>query len=209
MGATPSQASTRRLIATLIVCAIASPAVAMQSPLAVVVAEAMQSDVGAPAPVAVAAATIEAIDALKMRRLAVPVLGVARADLQDTYDDRRGVKSHEAIDIPAPRGTPVIAVDDGRIVKLFRSAAGGLTVYQFDRDQAFSYYYAHLDRYADGVREGMLVKRGELIGYVGSTGNAAADAPHLHFAIFKLGPDLKWWKGTALNPYPILARPPC
>lgn len=102
------------------------------------------------------------------------------------------------------RGTPVVAADDGRVVKLYRSLAGGLTVYQFDIDAKFTYYYAHLDGYADGLREGTTLKRGDPIGYVGSTGNAAPDAPHLHFAIFRLAPDRKWWKGSAINPYLFL-----
>ncbi len=141
---------------------------------------------------------------LVARRLIIPVVGTRRANLRDTFAERRGAKAHEAIDIAAPRGTPVVAVDDGQVVKLYRSVAGGLTVYQFDGDSSFAYYYAHLDGFADGVREGMLLKRGDLIGYVGSTGNAERDAPHLHFAIFRLTPEKKWWKGTPVNPYPFL-----
>jgi murein DD-endopeptidase MepM/ murein hydrolase activator NlpD len=101
----------------------------------------------------------------------------------------------------------VHAVDEGRIAKLFDSKAGGITVYQYDRDEKFAYYYAHLDRYADGLVEGMNLKRGEVLGFVGTTGNAPAGAPHLHFAIFRLGPDKRWWKGAALNPYPFLVEP--
>ena len=202
MHAAFREAVARRRLLTLVVLALASPVVAMQGPVTMMIAEAVQAD-GAARTVAIASLETS-IAALKGRRLEVPVLGIPRGSLLDTYDDRRGRQSHEAIDIAAPRGTPVVAVDDGRIVKLFQSAAGGLTIYQFDRDQQFSYYYAHLDRYAEGVREGAPVKRGDLIGYVGSTGNASPDAPHLHFAIFKLDPDLKWWKGTALNPFPIL-----
>jgi len=141
---------------------------------------------------------------LLSRRLLVPVVGVGRASLRDSFADRRGIKAHEAIDIAAPRGTPVIAVDDGRVAKLYRSLAGGLTVYQFDVDASFAYYYAHLDGYVDGLREGTTLKRGDPIGYVGSTGNATADAPHLHFAIFRLAPDRKWWRGAPINPYPFL-----
>ena len=85
-----------------------------------------------------------------------------------------------------------------------RSVAGGLTVYQFDPSETFAYYYAHLDRYAEGLQEGQQVHRGDLLGYVGSTGNASEDAPHLHFAIFELGPERRWWKGDAINPYPLL-----
>ena len=112
--------------------------------------------------------------------------------------------SNRVIDIMAPIGTPVLAVEDGRIAKLFWSAGGGgTTIYQFDPSEQYAYYYAHLQRYADGLKEGQMLKRGQLIGYVGHTGNASADAPHLHFAVFKLGPDKRWWKGEALNPYPL------
>jgi murein DD-endopeptidase MepM/ murein hydrolase activator NlpD len=141
---------------------------------------------------------------LATRRLVIPVVGVTRSNLRDTFDERRGAIRHEAIDIAAPRGTPVVAAGDGRVVKLFKSAPGGLTVYQFDADEKFAYYYAHLDRYAEGLAEGTMLKRGDPLGYVGSTGNARLGAPHLHFAIFRLGPDRSWWKGTAINPYPFL-----
>lgn len=142
--------------------------------------------------------------ALAARKLLVPVAGVPAAALRDTFGDSRTGHAHEALDIPAPRGTPVVAVEDGEIVKLFTSKPGGLTVYQFDPSRSFAYYYAHLDRYADGLREKMPVRRGDLLGYVGTSGNAAPDSPHLHFAIFKLGPDKRWWQGAPLNPYPVL-----
>jgi murein DD-endopeptidase MepM/ murein hydrolase activator NlpD len=134
----------------------------------------------------------------------MPVQGVAAKSLVDNFDEGRGSHKHEAIDILAPRGTPVVAVDDGRIARLFRSAAGGITVYQFDRDEKFVYYYAHLDRYASGLTEGAMLKRGEPLGAVGTTGNAPKNTPHLHFTIFRMGPEKRWWKGTAINPYPFL-----
>ena len=137
-------------------------------------------------------------------RLMVPVVGTAKKNLIDTYNDRREGHPHEALDIPAPRGTPVVAAGDGRVVKLFRSAAGGLTVYQFDPSERFAYYYAHLDKYASGLAEGMILKRGDAIGAVGSTGNASPGSPHLHFAVFRLGPEKKWWKGSPINPFPLL-----
>jgi murein DD-endopeptidase MepM/ murein hydrolase activator NlpD len=140
---------------------------------------------------------------LKTRALLIPVRGVDASQLRDNFSEMRGNRVHEAIDIPAPRGTPVVAVDDGAIEKLFRSAPGGLTVYEFDRDRAYCYYYAHLDRYADDLKEGMAVKRGDVIGYVGTSGNAPPGTPHLHFTIFKLGPEKQWWKGTAVNPFPL------
>ena len=137
--------------------------------------------------------------------LLIPVLGVTAGQLSDSYTQSRGAgRVHDAIDIMAARGTPVVAVDNGRVVRLFKSKPGGLTLYQFDRQEKLAYYYAHLDSYAPGIVEGRELKRGELIGYVGSTGNANPDAPHLHFAIFELGPEKYWWRGTAINPFPLL-----
>lgn len=138
--------------------------------------------------------------------LLVPVAGVKPAHIRDTYTQPRGnERMHEALDIAAPIGTPVYAVADGRIAKLFNSKPGGLTIYQFDPAEKYSYYYAHLDRYANALKEGQHVKRGELIGYVGTTGNADPAAPHLHFAMFELGPEKHWWQGKPVNPYPLLA----
>ncbi|RYY92983.1 MAG: M23 family metallopeptidase [Comamonadaceae bacterium] len=145
---------------------------------------------------------------LDARPLALPVEGVRPQALRDTFADGRVGGPHEALDILAPRGTPVRAVDDGRLVKLFHSVPGGITLYQFDPSGRLAYYYAHLDRYADGLREGMALKRGDVVGYVGSTGNASPDAPHLHFAVFRLGQEQRWWQGTAVNPYPALRRLP-
>jgi murein DD-endopeptidase MepM/ murein hydrolase activator NlpD len=139
------------------------------------------------------------------RDLAMPVDGVDRDDLRDTFSETRGgTRPHEALDIMAPRGTPVRAVRDGHIEKLFDSQNGGLTIYQFDPSATYAYYYAHLDHYAPDLREKQRVKQGDLLGFVGSTGNAAPDAPHLHFAVFRLSPERQWWKGEAINPYPIL-----
>lgn len=143
---------------------------------------------------------------LAQRDLIVPVEGIAPSSLVDTYEQSRGSRPHEALDILAPRGTRVLAVDDGTLVKLFTSKPGGLTVYQFDPSGRLAYYYAHLDRYSDGLREGMPLHRGDLIGYVGSTGNASPEAPHLHFAVFVLGPEKQWWKGEAINPYAALRQ---
>jgi len=141
---------------------------------------------------------------LASRNLAIPVEGAIAAALRDTFSDGRPGHQHEAIDIAAPKGARVLAVDDGMLAKLFTSVPGGLTVYQFDPQGRLAYYYAHLDRYADGLREGMTVHRCELLGYLGTSGNAAPDSPHLHFAVFLLGPERHWWKGTPLNPYPAL-----
>ena len=137
--------------------------------------------------------------------LLVPVKGVLPTQLSDTFTQSRGEgRRHDAIDIMAPRGTPVLAVADGRIEKLFLSKPGGRTIYQFDPGGTRAYYYAHLDSYVINLSEGQVVKRGQILGYVGSTGNASPDAPHLHFAVFELGPEKQWWKGTAINPYPLL-----
>ena len=137
--------------------------------------------------------------------LLIPVQGIAAAALHDTFNDARSEgRRHDAIDIMAPAGTPVLAVADGRIEKLFLSDRGGITLYQFNPDRTRAYYYAHLQRYADGIAEGQALRRGQVLGYVGATGNADPSAPHLHFAVFALGPEARWWEGTALNPYPML-----
>ncbi|MES2283158.1 MAG: M23 family metallopeptidase [Pseudomonadota bacterium] len=145
---------------------------------------------------------------LRSRALTLPVQGIAASQLGDTYSQARAAGTpHEAIDIMAARGTPVLAVEDGLVAKLFLSKPGGITIYQFDPASQYAYYYAHLDRYADGVAEGAALRKGQVIGYVGSTGNASPDAPHLHFAIFKLGPERQWWRGTPLNPYLVWRDP--
>ena len=144
---------------------------------------------------------------LEQKHLSMPVAGVKPSQLHDTFDEARAAgRRHDAIDIMAPRGTEVRAVEDGTIKKLFTSKAGGLTIYEFDPTETYSYYYAHLDRYAPGLAEGQKVERGDLIGYVGSTGNASPDAPHLHFAIARLDASKAWWKGDAINPYPLLSK---
>jgi murein DD-endopeptidase MepM/ murein hydrolase activator NlpD len=140
--------------------------------------------------------------------LSLPIGGLRAEDLHDTFKEARGggERTHEALDIMAPRGTPVLAMVDGPVKKLFDSKAGGLTVYQFGTDETYCYYYAHLDRYAGGLAEGKTLQRGEVLGYVGSTGNASPDAPHLHLGIYRLGPEKNWWQGTPVNPFPILKR---
>lgn len=145
-----------------------------------------------------------AVRELRERDLLLPVKGIDEDQLRDTYYDSRDGRAHEAIDIMAPRRTPVLSVEEGRVAKLFTSKAGGLTIYVFDPTETFCYYYAHLDGYAEGLSEGQTVRRGQLLGYVGSTGNASDNAPHLHFAIFRLTPERQWWKGEPINPYPVL-----
>lgn len=167
------------------------------------------TDMTAVAPPRVSTPTIGAdpLEELRKRRLELPVIGLQRDELRDTFDELRGgTRRHEALDILAARHTPVLAVEDGRVAKLFLSKAGGLTIYQFDPTSTYAYYYAHLERYADGLKDGDSVERGQVIGYVGTSGNAPPDTPHLHFAIFQLTDAKRWWQGTALDPYPILSR---
>jgi murein DD-endopeptidase MepM/ murein hydrolase activator NlpD len=136
--------------------------------------------------------------------LSPPIEGLTVADLQDVFEEVHNGHRHEAIDIMEPQGTPVHSVVSGVLQKLFLSKAGGNTIYEFDDNGAYCYYYAHLDRYADGLKEGDRLRRGEVIGFVGSTGDAIPGAPHLHFAVFELGPEKQWWKGRPVNPYPAL-----
>jgi murein DD-endopeptidase MepM/ murein hydrolase activator NlpD len=139
-------------------------------------------------------------------RLVTPIAGLTPQELHDTFNQGRSGHPHKAIDIMEPRGTPVHAVIAGTIQKLFLSKAGGNTIYEFDNDSRYAYYYAHLEGYLVGLHEGMHVNAGDVIGYVGSTGDASPDAPHLHFTVFELGPEKEWWKGTAINPYAALLQ---
>ena len=140
--------------------------------------------------------------------LAIPVQGVRPEQLSDTFTQARagGARRHDAIDIMATEGTPVVAAADGTVEKLFFSqGGGGITVYVRSPDTRWSYYYAHLQSYAPGLAEGQKIKRGQLIGRVGTTGNANPAGPHLHFAINRMEPGEKWWQGSPINPYPLLA----
>ncbi|HSU17745.1 M23 family metallopeptidase [Longimicrobium sp.] len=144
------------------------------------------------------------VDVLRSRNLLLPVEGLTAGQLHDTYNDARsGGRVHDAIDIHAPRGTHVLATTDGTIIKLHHSSLGGITIYQLDDDGRTRYYYAHLDRYADGIAEGVRVTRGQTIGYVGDTGNAAPGDTHLHFAIAILSDASRWWAGRNVNPYDV------
>ncbi len=144
-------------------------------------------------------------DVLKREVTTLPIAGLHSDQVQDTFNQSRGngERRHEATDILAPRGTPVLAVADGTIVKLFLSKPGGITIYEFDPRNVYCFYYAHLDRYAPGLTEGMRVTHGQVIGYVGTTGNAG-NTPHLHLAISRLTQDQHWWQSTPINPYPLL-----
>jgi murein DD-endopeptidase MepM/ murein hydrolase activator NlpD len=141
--------------------------------------------------------------------LIIPVAGVKPEQLIDTFDDARSEgRVHDAIDIPAPAETPVLAAADGKILKLFHSDRGGTTIYQLSVDQKLVYYYAHLSHYADGLAEGDLVRQGQLIAYVGDTGNAGAGNYHLHFSIAAVSDPKRYWEGTNINPYPLLQNRP-
>ena len=156
-----------------------------------------------PAP-EVAVLSADPLAELRDRGLIVPVSGVKASDLSSTFSQKRGSdRLHEALDILAPRDTKVLAVEDGTLVKFFFSKAGGNTIYQFDPASTYAYYYAHLDRYAAGLKEGDRVRKGDVIGYVGTTGNAPKDTPHLHFAIFRLTDKKQWWQGTPIDPYDV------
>lgn len=134
-------------------------------------------------------------------RLRVPIDGFDIDAMRGGFDEARAGHQHEAVDLLAPRNTPIHAVENGTVAKLFNSKAGGITLYQFDPSGRICYYYAHLERYADGLHEGDAVKQGQVVGFVGTSGNAPPNTPHLHFAVFELGPDHRWWKGKAIDPY--------
>lgn len=140
--------------------------------------------------------------------LRIPVMNVRASDLSDTFLDGReedGGRPHEALDIMAPKGTSVVAAGPGTIAKLHRSASGGNSIYVRSADRRIIHFYAHLDQYAEGLREGQRVRRGQRLGTVGSTGSASAERPHLHFAILRTTADAEWWEpATAVNPYPLL-----
>ena len=140
-----------------------------------------------------------------MPELQIPVSGIKSKELRDTFNDNRSEgRVHGALDIMAAQGTPVVATADGKIQRLFSSERGGLTIYQTSADGTLVFYYAHLDRYADGLKDGQKVRKGETIGYVGDTGNAGAGNFHLHFAIWILVDPKRYWEGANINPYPLL-----
>jgi peptidoglycan LD-endopeptidase LytH len=158
-----------------------------------------------PAPVAPAVAGAD-LAYLRDRALLVPVANVRARTLHGSFDDPRdgGSRTHLAIDILAPRGTPVLAADDGRIWTVRQNSLGGLTVYTVDPQDRFVFYYAHLDRYRPGIFDGMPLQKGDTLGFVGTTGNAPPNVPHLHFQVARIGPDHRWWTGTPVDPLPFL-----
>ena len=144
--------------------------------------------------------------AMLSAELIVPLPGVKAAELRDTFNETRGggTRKHEALDIMAPRGTPVLSASAGRVLKLHTSKDGGLMIYAADASDRFVLMYAHLDHYAEGMRDSLPLRQGQIIGYVGTTGNAAENAPHLHFAIAHPRDVKLWWTGAAIDPRPLL-----
>ena len=159
---------------------------------------------GAPTLGRSAVSGAEALNYVLTRALEIPVAGKSVGQLQDTFDEGRdGGRVHRALDILAPRGTPVLAADSGRILRVKSNALGGNTIYATDPQGRIVYYYAHLDAYQKGLAEGLVVARGDTLGYVGTTGNAPKDTPHLHFQVMRMPPDGKYWDGEPINPYPL------
>jgi murein DD-endopeptidase MepM/ murein hydrolase activator NlpD len=199
----------QRLVPVLIVLMIAGMLAFFAAMIWMAPAPAGGQDGAAPSPAEVEAALTanRPQPVVAPSGLAIPVVGIRPEQLGDTFTQARaGGRPHDAIDIMAPRGTPVIAAAEGTVEKLFFShGGGGITAYVRSPDRAWSYYYAHLDGYAPGLAEGQQVRRGDPIGFVGSTGNASPDGPHLHFAISRMAPDDRFWQGTPINPYPLLA----
>jgi murein DD-endopeptidase MepM/ murein hydrolase activator NlpD len=187
------------------VIASASPPIAPLEALPAIASDAAALSLPAPTPTPIPDAPPvfgdDPIADLRQRHLDVPVQNVARAALVESFSDMRGALKHEGIDILAPRNTPIVAVEDGVIAKLFLSVPGGITIYQFDPTAHYAYYYAHLERYADDLAEGAHVTRLQVLGYVGTSGNAPKGTPHLHFSIFKLTDKKQWWQGTPIDPY--------
>lgn len=184
--------------------AVPAPTVSLAKPAAVANDTLPATDFAASTPVPGLVNEADST-ALRARGLLIPVAGIGAGQLRDSfYDGRSEGRTHEALDIMAAGGTPVLAAADGKIVRLFRSDRGGITLYELDSSGLYVYYYAHLQRYADDISEGKTLTRGEVIAYVGDTGNAGAGNYHLHFAISKPAAPGKWNGGTPINPYPIL-----
>ena len=187
-----------------VVSDVARPAAPVQREVADMAATAGEPLVGPALP-----PPSKVITDLRRRDLRLPIDDADVDAMKGDFEERRGSaggRRHEAVDILAPRNTPVHAAEGGTIAKLFLSKAGGTTIYQFDPTGRYCYYYAHLERYADGLREGQHISRGEVIGYVGTSGNAPPGTPHLHFAVFELEADRQWWKGRAVDPYAMFKR---
>lgn len=195
--------------ALAIVTAACGPAIRPLGPLApkaAPIAELPEPPSESPPPSAPIARTDE--DYLNERELMVPVEGVEPRGIPDTYWQARdaGARAHQALDILAPRGTPVLAADSGTVLRLVTNSLGGITIYATDPEKRFVFYYAHLDHYAKGLVEGKPVAQGEVIGYVGTTGNAPKNTPHLHFQVMRFVDARQWWNGPPFDPRPYLVR---
>jgi murein DD-endopeptidase MepM/ murein hydrolase activator NlpD len=194
-----------RNIVSAVLCVIGACAFAQQNmPVAPAHARAIVASLPVTQHNAVSLARIEIPADMSTDELAIPVAGIEKKSLVNTWGDSRVGHLHSAIDIMAARGTPVVSAAAGSVIKLFTSRAGGLTVYVADPTKTWVYYYAHLDSYAPGLTVGMPIAQGDILGYVGTTGNASPNAPHLHFEIERLPPTGEWWRGEPVNPYPIL-----
>jgi peptidoglycan LD-endopeptidase LytH len=163
-------------------------------------------ETGAPDPQLSDQQRLVCIRELRKKNLLFPLEGIDPKTIKGSYYETRGGVLHEASDILSPRNTPVHAIEDGVIVKLFQSRFGGTTIYQFDPTSKYVYYYAHLERYAVGLKDGDKVKRGQIIGYVGTSGNAPKNTPHLHLSISVLGPDRRWWSAAPVDPYAVFQK---
>jgi len=183
-------------------------------PLALLLAACARRPVAiAPTPVTVApppdsalgaVGEMDAMTYLRERRLRFPVVGVDPSTVHDSFFDARdGGRTHRALDILAPRGTPILAADDGRIMRMTTSTLGGISMYTVDPDQRIVYYYAHMDHYNDAMTTGKTISKGDTLGFVGTTGNAPKNMPHLHFQVMRWPADGKYWNGEPINPYTL------
>jgi len=149
--------------------------------------------------------TMTDVEYLSARHLMVPVAGADMSKVEDSFlDGRDGERVHHAIDILAPRGTPILSADDGKILRMSNNTVGGITMYTVDPTNRIVYYYAHMDHYNDAMSPGRTISRGDTLGYVGTTGNAPKDTPHLHFQIMRWPADGKYWNGEPIDPFEFL-----
>ena len=194
------------MIAALVLSGCARHAYSAPVPAGAPAPRVVQSGASAVEPVARGSvSSAEAVEYLLARGIMIPVAGAAMSQLHDAFDEARdGGRTHRALDIMAPRGTPVISADEGRILRVSVCTLGGNTVYATDPLGRVVYYYAHLDAYQPGLTQGALVTRGDTLGFVGTTGNAPKDTPHLHFQVMRMPADGKFWDGDPINPYPLI-----
>lgn len=195
------------LLAIVTGCSQRSPWLVVPSPRQQ--AEAVAETSSSETPGLAAAVPADATAVAHLGSLFFPVADMDSTRLDDSFDDPRdaGARRHNAIDIMAPRGTAVLSVQDGRVLRLSKSAKGGTTVYATDLEEQFVYYYAHLDRYHKNIYAGRPLMRGDTLGFVGTTGNSPKDVPHLHFQVMRMPADRKYWNGPPINPYPLLRQP--